>query len=55
MLVTRLSPDLGGVSSTVPVTSPAAFTETVLVPVSPVSALLYCASRPHCPTRSALE
>ncbi len=54
-LVTRSSPAWAAVPPTVPVTSPAALTETVLVPVLPVSAWLYCSSSPACPTRSAVE
>jgi hypothetical protein len=40
MLVTRSSPGLAGVPPTVPVTSPAALTDTRSVPVFPVSAWL---------------
>ena len=55
MLVTRSSPGLGGTSDTVPVTSPAAFTATVLVPGTPRSCESYSASRPAWPTRSTPE
>ena len=54
-LVTRSSPLAGAVWLTVPVTSPAALTDTTWVPAWPRSWLSYWASRPACPTRSTPE
>src|ERR1700746_4184256 len=55
MLVTRSSPVVGWVWLTVPVTSPAALTDTTWVPALPRSWVSYCASRPAWPTRSTPE
>src|ERR1700739_4020089 len=46
MLVTRSSPVVGGVWLTVPVTSPAALTDTTWVPALPRRWLWYSARRP---------
>src|SRR6266568_762415 len=54
-LVTRSSPLAGGDCLTVPVTSPAALTDTTWVPARPRSWLSYWASRPAWPTRSTPE
>ena len=54
-LVTRSSPLTGSLLLTVPVTSPAAFTDTTWVPAWPRSWLSYWASRPAWPTRSTPE
>src|ERR1700735_3866643 len=55
MLVTRSSPVTGEDLLTVPVTSPAALTDTTWVPAWPRSWLSYWASRPAWPTRSTPE
>src|SRR6201985_1427796 len=54
-LVTRSSPLTGWVWPWVPVTSPAALTDTTWVPAWPRSWVSYWASRPAWPTRSTPE
>jgi hypothetical protein len=55
MLVTSVSPVLGLVCLIVPVTSPAALTDTCWDPALPRNCRSYCSSSPDWPTRSTPE
>ena len=54
-LVTSVSPATGAVRLMVPVTSPAALTDTSWLPARPRSSRSYCCSSPDWPTRSTPE